>query len=314
MSLSDKHVDLSALFPTLALDELSEKDRASVSAVLDAIRDHSALLDWMIAGCIQRQPQHRAPGRSEPRILTVDVVPLFLHSILASLKSIQALLGNSVSLHVKDCHIITRSLVETIVNTCYILTEGDKAALQAFRHAEQRSFRELNRSANVGEFEIKLFMTNAPKAEDIQGMTDMINEFTSARGREKNWTDLTINERVELIRSKHPKSATLLSISVFWSYRLSSEITHGSLYSILKVLGVYSHKQGHTYADQTTASLVAQQETLLIVIAMALKALADVFSTNFDADVIREVSDSIIAPVVAIFRSHLNGTAEALDG
>lgn len=105
-------------------------------------------------------------------------------------------------LQTRDCFCIIRSVVECAVNACYVLAEGPKAAEQTRRHFRQKAFRDLERESRIGDQVIRSVFTGKPKPESIKGLEDDLKEFSSKRGREKNWTDLSVEDRIAVAARK----------------------------------------------------------------------------------------------------------------
>jgi hypothetical protein len=135
---------------------------------------------------------------------------------------------------VRDCFPIARSAVETLINATYVLAVGETVAEKAIRHAEQKFYRDANRSVGQGDYRLQITASAWRElGEDHAQLKEALQEFTSARGREKNWTDDSVPLRIEAVGQRLgviPASGLLGAYALV--YGDASEIIHGSLYGI----------------------------------------------------------------------------------
>jgi hypothetical protein len=134
---------------------------------------------------------------------------------------------------VRDCFPIARSVVETLINAAYVLAGGEALAEKAIRHTQQKFYRDLDKKVGRGEYELQITATPKPDLTDQAELKAAIDEFTTARGREKSWTDDSVPMRIEKIGQALgavPASGLLGAYALV--YADSSEIIHGSLFGI----------------------------------------------------------------------------------
>jgi hypothetical protein len=124
-------------------------------------------------------------------------------------------------------------VVETLINAVYVLTGGEPIAEKAIRHTQQKFYRDLDKKVGRGEYELRITATPRPDVANQAGLKAAIDEFTTARGREKSWTDDSVPVRIEKIGKALgavPASGLLGAYALV--YADSSEIVHGSLFGI----------------------------------------------------------------------------------
>lgn len=164
-----------------------------------------------------------------------DVVFPLLYAIADSNQAFMLLANQGV---VRGSYVMARASLEGIVNTAFILCEGDAAADRARRHAQQKAFRDLDREIDInGEgFRIMCAGNPEPDAE----LHECLAMFTGKKDREiTTWTDENVKERIEKIAKKHGFAALKgLMFGLFSIYRHSSEIVHGSLFGAQYSLGL----------------------------------------------------------------------------
>ena len=97
---------------------------------------------------------------------------------------------------VRDRFLIARSVVETLINIDYVLVGGEALAEKAIRHTQQNFYRDLDKEVGRGEYELRIAATPKPDVTDQAELTAALNEFTTARGRETNWTNDPVPMRI----------------------------------------------------------------------------------------------------------------------
>lgn len=197
------------------------------------------IIDRMIAGAIGHPAA--PPGMTEGfagRPAMQRVLPLMLQALGSSSNTLLRL-SDEPGLQSRDCFSICRSIVELAVNLCYICAEGEAVAERAERHAQQKTLRDQNRTSRIGDQEIRLYFQAMEVIEAPEELKESLVEFTSRSGREKGWTDLSIDsrcERVGLVLG--PKILTPLHWARFAVYRHSSEILHGTFFGVCFFTGL----------------------------------------------------------------------------
>ena len=202
------------------------------------------------------------------------VVPMSL----ASGQSIDTVLQSTQmrGIPVRDCFPIARSVVETLINAAYVLVGGDALAGKAIRHTQQKFYRDLDKKVGRGEYALRITATPKPDVTDQAELKTAIEEFRTARGREKGWTDDSVPMRIERIGQVLGAVAASGFLGAYaLVYADSSEIIHGSLF------GIQLFYRGRTKPpenDEEFRSLTAQHlEGILFAIFLALNGYLRAF-------------------------------------
>ena len=246
------------------------------------------IVDAMIAAAMEHPAA--LPGLKKHFSRRPESRGVMLAMLQALGSSANTLLGLSAApgLQSRDCFSVCRSLIELSVNICYILAEGESAALQAQRHAYQKAFRDLERESAVGDQTIQLRSSALDGFEIPVELQKSLEEFTSGSGREKGWTDLSIDQRSERIGEVlGSKVLTPLHWARFAVYRHSSEILHGTFFGAVFFMGLTAPDGGPTDPDDWLEKISGQH--LMIVMSAVLSILA----------VVRAVNVSLEAPDLA---------------
>ncbi len=251
----------------------------------------------LIDHCLHLLVLHRDGEAMLPRgdAAVFPVVRTMVHMVGISGHSILKL-TEDVGLGVRDTFPIARGIVEGVVNICLILAEGRESAERAARHAEVKAYLDLNRDWIVGELEMSVSSSLKPSDEVNSRLEAMVSEFTSKKGREKNWTDLTVKQRLAAVSERFPDSALIsLNASTFNIYRHASEILHGSYFSAVYFWGLTRPGTGTPEnADQFSLTLMDHQFSVLSSVIMAYAGLLECFADYVDVPQLNSASERLL--------------------
>ncbi len=226
----------------------------------------------------------------EPAIISA-LTPML--QTLGSSSNTLASLSDSPGLHTRDCYSIARSIVEAGINICYILAEGPSAAEQAIKHARQKSYRDLQRQSKVDESVIRLTFSGTPDPSSIDGLEDDIDEFTSKGGREKGWTELSVDDRIALSGQVFGQSVlNSLHLARFAVYRHSSEILHGTLFGALYFLGA-TQPSPPTSLDGFSENIGQKHMLVMMATNLAVSAIVEAFHQRYGYAMVHNESKAL---------------------
>lgn len=247
-----------------------------------------------IDACLHLLKQDRdgeaALPKGEPEVFRVILTMIHMvgmsgHSILK--------LTDEVSLGAKDAYPVARAIVEGVVNVCYIMATGREAAERASRHAEVKAYRDLKRDWEVGGMKMTTGWSGTLPAQEIARLDAMLPEFTSKKGRELDWTNDTLKQRLDSISSKFPSTAMIsLNASAFNIYRVASEVLHASYYSAIYFWGLTNPRQTSGLTkDEFRLTLMDHQFSCLISTIFAYAGLMECFSGYAGVPEIGKIAD-----------------------
>lgn len=222
-------------------------------------------------------------------------------------------LSESFGWHTRDSYGIVRSIVELCVNASYILAEGPQAAEQAQRHAGQRTYRDGERASEIGGNVIRLGVRGRPLASEVEGLESALAEFTSKKGRQKSWTDLSVEQRIEAVGRLDLRAMESLQWAYFAVYADSSEFLHGSFFGVQRFLGI---TLASTPKDQSELldDVAVQHLGLLMYAAMAFGGLVRAFDAKYGFKWAMELEEAMLSEmrdVPWLRRGAKNETQEA---
>ncbi|MDA0352769.1 MAG: hypothetical protein O3A10_11240 [Chloroflexi bacterium] len=141
--------------------------------------------------------------------------------------------------HLRDVYIISRSLLEIVVNTLFILNSPDEIAESAHQHAAQKSLRDLRRKSEIAGWIIEL----NPDADELPAsgnLQEALDRYTGAKGQEiRTWTSESLPARIAVAAlNSEPRAGVLLHGAFFLIYRHASELLHGTLFGSLFEMGL----------------------------------------------------------------------------
>jgi hypothetical protein len=186
---------------------------------------------------------------------------------------------NPITLHSKDVVLFYRVIFESIINALFVLASSEEMARRALKHAQQKRFRSHGKEIRLGPYVARLEVENFP--DEIR---EYIDEFTSKKGREKNWTDLSISERIDVVANRYGSKIWLtLGSSYYGYYGISSEHVHGSLSGVLEFIGAMNK-------EEFFANMKSTIWTVLIESGCAVIALLDALEIETGIEQFKEVS------------------------
>ena len=260
-----------------------------------------SLDDALIAVLVEHESaKHLRSERTPIPSPVVQVIPLMLQAIGSSSHTLLQL-SKEPGLQTRDCYSICRSIVELAVNICFIISEGTDAAERALRHARQKAFRDLERESKIGNSVIKIVHTGRPNPTTVPGLQEEIEEFTSNSGREKNWIDENIGERIAAV-GKHQGETiqNRLHTAHTMVYRHSSEVLHGSLFSALHFFGA-TEPSGQPRTLGKLAERIGQQHMMILFAAnIAMCEVFESFHKEYGFSAAQAKADAIMERLQSI--------------
>jgi hypothetical protein len=164
----------------------------------------------------------------------VKLYPLF-SAIIEDSISLDLLATNS---RVNQCYIISRALLERVINLSYLLYASDDEYNSFVDYTKNKAARSLSRKIEIeGQKKVSLEFSS-DGYELPQDYKDAVDKFTSTKGREiPRWTKLNIDKRADFLDNKSGKN---LLMHVLMIYGDASEALHGTLYGALFHFGFYN--------------------------------------------------------------------------
>ncbi|MEG3755511.1 DUF5677 domain-containing protein [Psychromonas arctica] len=196
-----------------------------------------------------------------------------------SIETIKAISSLS-SLRFSDSLPIARSVVEGCINATYVLAEGKDAVDNAIAHAVAKSHKNLEKSTGIGNHKISIKRNREITFSEY--VCKQIYDFTTKKGFTKNWTDLSVPQRiVEIEEVFGNERAMELNGAYFMVYGDASEVIHGSYYGSLLSSGRTFFNDSPKNVDEQTKAHEAHIECAYLSSFMALSGLLYAFSQRF---------------------------------
>lgn len=184
----------------------------------------------------------------------------------------------------RDTFILSRTILETIINTLFILSDSEVVGTRAVKHYQQKVFRDYMREIRMDFPEFRI----DPRIEYEPGRNSDIDKllegFTSKKGKEfLKWTPESIENRIISIEKAQGKYvANGLRFVSFMIYRHASEIIHGTFFGSLYTLGLTNFRKSD-FSQQDLENfqrlLIAQNlEMIGTAIHMTIVAFAEEFN------------------------------------
>jgi len=140
----------------------------------------------------------------------------------------------------RDCLILARPILEHTLNIGYFGAKGENAVNGALQHSHQKAYRDLKREISIKDFKLAIGLDNLENFPISDNLREAIEEFSNEKGFEiRAWTGDNTRKKIELISDKYGKEiGMILTINLFYIYRHSSEIIHGTLFGSIYSRGM----------------------------------------------------------------------------
>lgn len=206
-------------------------------------------------------------------ITMIHMVGISGHSVLK--------LTDEIGLQAKDAYPVARGIIESSVNIVFIMAGGKDVAERADRHAQVKAYRDLKREWDSGGWQMSVGYSASVPPDEAARLDAMAVEFTTPKGREKDWTAETLKQRLDAIAVVFPGTAMVsLNASAFNIYRHASEVIHGSYYSALYFWGLTSPGRGAPRSkDDFKLTLLDHQFSVLMSVIFAYAGLIECFAS-----------------------------------
>lgn len=233
---------------------------------------------------------HLSAGNPAPAIEAKDVVDtilLMIQGVGVSTHSVLRLTAQC-DMSVRDCFGIARSMNELAINICYIVASGSSSAQRASRHALQKQYRDLRRSMRLGGVDIEIGASGLPDPASIPGLREALEEFTTRKGEEvREWTPLSLDARIAEVTSVNRSAGICLATSTAMIYRHSSELLHGTLFSI-RFFWTDQHGRPATTREAYTRIWMNHFTTVFSASFAAVASIVELVGTMFAVPTVKD--------------------------
>ena len=273
-----------------------------ISELNEVVESQLRLMGALI-GTIMGLPKFEPPEKKVEGNIGAVIVPL-CQGAGSSIAAMQAF--PEPGLRTRECYLMARSVVESLINCCYIIAEGPPAANAAMRHARQKSFRDLDRQSEIGGNKIRIGLKNKPNVADIEGLAEDLAEFTLKSGKEDvRWTTASVDEGIRIAGEKFGESVlTRLHMARFSVYRHSSEIIHGTLFGYLFFHGATMRSDELSSQQKLAEHIGGQHIYLLLSVVLVTSAFILAFDKAYGIDKINKDAKDLVHKVreIAYFK------------
>lgn len=267
----------------------------AISGMRTVLESQVSLIGTVLAALVDAPGYDKTEKEVEPKVATT--VGMISQTAGSSCQTVTKF--RQPGYETRDCFIIARSIVESMINCCFILAEGPKAASKAIRHARQKAFRDLSRDSKIATSRIKLSSLNVPQAEEILGLEEDLKEFSHRSGLEnRNWTTKSVDERIRIAGEKFGSEVlTNLHIARFSIYRHSSEIIHGSFFGSAFWAGFLS-PNSTPKSDEDFSKIVGEWHWLLLFgTILSVHAFLVAFDSKYGLERVSEQANVLLESV-----------------
>jgi hypothetical protein len=185
-----------------------------------------------------------------------DPMSIMYSALLGSMaETIRTILHISESGFYRDTLALSRTVLEISLNIAYFSIKGTDAVSKAIEHVHQKSYRDLMRSCEIGDFEFHSALGRKVEVKMSAKLQQAIDNYTSKKGKEiRSWTGNqqdNVSKKIELIASKYGDDvASLYEFYMHNIYRHSSEVLHGTIFGALFSGGITLPKGERPITDE----------------------------------------------------------------
>lgn len=140
----------------------------------------------------------------------------------------------------RDCYALSRMIFDLTLNLGYFGVKGESAVKLSLQHYHQKAFRDLDREIEIKGLKFGIGIKDIDKTKIDGKLKEALDFFTNNKGFEiRSWTGENVFKKIELIIEKYGNDlGMILIINLFFIYRHSSEIIHGTMYGSLFARGM----------------------------------------------------------------------------
>lgn len=163
-----------------------------------------------------------------------------IHAFMLCLfEDVQSYIEAVKNKRLRTAMMIARPIFEGSINAMRVALGDEDTARRAVSHWEQKAFRDLDRTSEIGAFSLN-FRSSAIGNIDVPDSTlDAVKEFSRKNGKEvMEWAEEDLVSRIDMIMRKVPTSNALCIQMAFTGiYRHSSDVLHGTFAGAMHTLG-----------------------------------------------------------------------------
>ncbi len=241
-----------------------------------------------------------------------NVLPLMLQSLGSTVVWTQKLAAD-LDLSTRHAYPLLRSLIETTINILFIISIGEEGAKKMSRHSIQKFFREVDKNISVrklamsGQRKNFSFDKKSILESDLEltpDIREIVAEFTSKKGREKNWTDENVDDKLKHLEQCYGSSCISgIRFAHQSIYSISSEIIHGTYYASEYFWG-YPGLFGMPRTQEEQGNLFANHCIhIMLCTVQSMQSLLEVCAIILDSNYFRTKCEKFIE-VIKILTAH----------
>ncbi|WP_313374074.1 DUF5677 domain-containing protein [Chishuiella sp.] len=213
---------------------------------------------------------------------------MFLFYGTRIIESSDTLLTLSIHNKLNDSYAISRMILETATNICFIASKPQELIDKSLEYAYQKMYRDLDRNLNIGNLNINIKLDNVESVIKSDKLENSIKKFTNqSTGEEiRDWTGVdkkTITQKIEQITKEFGEHIGIaFAISLFVIYRYSSEVLHGTTFGAMFTLGLTELKDKRPI-KQEEVKLFKEKElsNILYTLNLLLNALVRIYLIKY---------------------------------
>jgi hypothetical protein len=133
--------------------------------------------------------------------------------------------------------VITRSFLERSINLCYLLLCDEDDFTNYIEYSLQKAYRATCKKVDT----LSLLGIDLAIKEPSELLSPMLKKYTRKSGKEiPKWTELSFSDRLSFVQEKTGNLFDAFTVSSCKNiYEDASEVSHGTLYGALFIIGIF---------------------------------------------------------------------------
>ena len=226
---------------------------------------------------------------------TLVAFALLSNGIIDSSKTISTLIASN---RLRDAYIISRPIFEHCLNIGYFSVMGEEMIEKAYNHSLSKTYRDLRRKVEIGDIKFSIGLSEEIKVDVHDRLENALKEFTNKKGHEiRSWSSDNTFRKIKLITEKYGKGIGFpFSLCLYYIYRHSSEIIHGSIFGAMFSLGMTQERSEWPESKEEFDEYYNHRLTLLgQSIILLISSTIHIIGNHSDIDEIEEENKTLVS-------------------
>lgn len=163
-------------------------------------------------------------------------------------------LGEKPDYFYSEMMMLSRSLIEKLVNFNYLQIADESEYKKFFLHPHYRAFHNTEKSKHSATSKISIKYCDKDTLKTDPTMREALDTFSETNPK-KDWSSLNVDRKISLISERTKIRTEFFLLNTLSIYSNASEALHGSLYGCALATGVYISEINSKNPDEVNLNL-----------------------------------------------------------